>query len=168
MEFDVVTLPDTDHPTSGDVAPSFTRPLVAADDWADHSLATLLDSGPVTLVCHPMAGAFPSLYIWEEITDRDWGSATQLVGLSISSPYELKQFIRDRGIDDHALFSDPAATVAEAYGVTHDLDGMAGIVGYRPAVFVIDTDRRVEAAWVAEEWPAFPPYDDLEPVLRDL
>lgn len=168
MDFDVVSLPETAHPTPGDTAPSFTRPLVTTEGWTDTSLETVLEDGPVTLVFHPMDGAFPALYLWEAIDDRGWAEHTQVIGISISTPYEHAQFLRDRDLAAYRLYSDPGADVAATYDVAHDLDGMAGITEHRPAVFIIDSDRTIEAAWVATEWPAFPPYDDFEPTITDL
>jgi len=162
LGFEVVELPESDHPTAGEQAPDFTRPLVTGEYWEDASLSALTADGPVLLVCYPMDGAFPATYIWNELRERaiDEEYAVQIVGLSISSPYEHADFIADRGID-YPLFSDPANGVSEAYDIENDLDGMTGISEPRPAVFLLDTDRTVEYAWVAQEWPAFPEYDAL-------
>ncbi|WP_435126594.1 redoxin domain-containing protein [Halobaculum sp. D14] len=164
-DFDVVELPETPHPEEGDTAPDFTRPLVTDEYWTDRSLSAVADD-PTVLVFYPMDGAFPATYIWNEIRDRGWTDDATVVGVSISSPYEHKQFIAERGIDAD-LFSDPAADVAAAYDVEHDLDGMAGVVEPRPAVFVLDEDRTVEYAWVASEWPDFPDYDAVEAAFAD-
>ncbi len=167
MEFDVVELPGTDHPEAGDTAPDFTRPLVGAEDWADASLSELTDEGPVALVFYTMDGAFPGTYVWNEIRDREWGEHAQVVGVSISTPYAHKRLIEDREMD-YRLFSDPAADLADAYGVENDLDGMTGITEHRPAVFLIDDDRTIQYAWVASEWPQFPDYDEVETHLAEL
>ncbi|WP_435119718.1 redoxin domain-containing protein [Halolamina sp. C58] len=167
LDFDVVDLPDTDHPEAGDEAPDFTRPLVNEEFWEDRSLSSLVEDGPVLLVAHPMDGAFPATYVWNEIDDREWADEVDVVGLSISSPYEHKALLAERG-DDARLFSDPDAGVAETYGIEHDLDGMAGITEHRPAVFLIDDDRTIEYAWVAETWPDFPDYDEVEAAIESL
>jgi peroxiredoxin len=167
MDFDVVELPETDHPEVGDTAPDFTRPLVNEEYWSDTSLAELTDDGPIVLVFYPMDGAFPATYAWNEIRDREWGEYATVVGVSISSPYEHKQLIEERGMD-YRLFSDPDAGVAERYGVEHDLDGMTGVTEHRPAVFLLDDERTVEYAWVAGEWPDFAPYDEIEERLERL
>jgi peroxiredoxin len=119
------------------------------------------------LAFHPMDGAFPATYAWNEIRERGWGEDVTVVGLSISTPYEHKSFIEDREMD-YRLFSDPANGVAEAYDIVHDLDGMAGVSEPRPAVFVLDGERVVQYAWVAEEWPDFPDYDEVEAALDEL
>jgi peroxiredoxin len=167
VDFDLVSLPETDHVAEGDRAPDFTRPLVNDEFWADASLADLTDEGPVCLVFYPMDGAFPATYIWNELRDRDLGALLTVVGVSISTPYAHKRLLEERGMD-HDLFSDPANGVAEAYGIAHDLDGMTGVSEPRPATFIIDEDRTVQYAWVATEWPDFPPCDDLEREIRRL
>jgi peroxiredoxin len=171
VEFDVVDLGPADHVEPGAEAPDFTRPLVDDEYWEDVALSELTDDHPVVLVFHPMDGDFPATYIWQEIRDRGWIDDwdAHVVGLSISTPYEHEEFIREwRDFEDVRLFSDPANGVAREFGIVHDLDGMAGVEEPRPAVYVVDTDRVVRWAWVAEEWPAFPPYDAVEDAVADL
>lgn len=169
VDFDVVTLPDVDHVEEGDTAPDFTRPLVNDEYWEDAALSELTAEGPVLLVFFTMDGAFPATYMWNEIRDRQWedGRNVTVVGLSISDPYAHKQLIEERGID-YRLFSDPQNGVAEEYGIVHDLDGMTGVSEPRPAVFLLDEDRTVEYGWVADEWPDFPDYDEVEDAIERL
>jgi peroxiredoxin len=169
IDFEVVDLPETDHVGQGDTAPDFTRPLVNDEYWEDAALSDLTADGPVLLVFHTMDGAFPATYMWNEIRDRAWdeGNDLTVVGLSISSPYEHKATVEKRRID-YRLFSDPGNEVAEEYGIVNDLDGMTGISEPRPATFLLDEDRTVEYAWVADEWPAFPDYDEVEDAIESL
>lgn len=165
MEFDVVSLDETDHPTAGETAPDFTRPLVMEEYWEDVSLSELTAEGPVLLAFHPMDGAFPATYLWNELSDRVLDvEGLRVVGLSISTPYEHKTLIDERGLadTDAALFSDPGNGVAERYDIVNDLDGMAGVSEPRPALFLLDEDRTIEYCWVADEYPDFPDYDDLD------
>lgn len=166
MGFDVVELPKTTHVDEGDIAPDFTRPLVGDEYWEDVALSELTERGPVLLVFHPMDGAFPSTHVWNEIRERGWDTRAepQVVGISISTPYEHRTFIEDREIDA-PLYSDPANEVAASYGIVHDLDGMEGIEEPRPAVFLLAEDRTVEYAWVATKWPEFPDYEEIEEAL---
>lgn len=166
VDFDVVDFPDADHPEVGDTAPEFTRPLVNAEYWEDVAFSELYADGPVVLVFHPMDGAFPATYMWNEIRDRGWGERLDVVGVSVSSPYEHKTFVHERGIDSR-LYSDPGAGVAEQFGIDWELDGMAGVREPRPAVFLVDTEGTVRYAWVASEWPDFPDYDEVEAAIAD-
>lgn len=167
VDFDVVELPPTDHPSVGDTAPDFTRPLVTDEYWQDTALSDLVGPDPTVLVFHPMDGSFPATYVWKAIAERQWENDATVVGLSISTPYEHADFIADRELDS-PLFSDPSNAVAESYGIVHDLDGMTGLSEPRPAVFLLDADRTIQHAWVASEWPDFPEYDDIEASLQEL
>jgi peroxiredoxin len=169
LGFDVVSLPEADAIEEGETAPEFTRPLVTAEYWEDRALSELAAEGPVLLVFHPMDGSFPATYIWREIVDRDWDDHARVVGVSVSTPYAHENLIRERGLEDgdYALFSDPNNGVAEVYGIAHDLDGMTGIAEPRPAVYLVESDRTVAYAWVADQWPAFPDYEAIEDVLAD-
>lgn len=169
-DFDVVRLPETDHVTVGETAPDFTRPLVNGEYWEDTALSELTDDGPVLLAFHPMDGAFPTTYLWQELKARDWTGAVQVVGLSISDPYTHKQLLRDWDIADepYRVFSDPANEVAAEYGIVHSLDGMAGIEEPRPALFLLDRNREVRFTWLAAEWPAYPDYDEVERAIERL
>lgn len=166
-DFEVVDLGGADHPEEGDEAPDFVRPLVDAEFWEDVALSELTAEGLVVLVFHPMDGAFPATYIWNEIRERGWTDRITVVGLSISSPYEHKTLLEERNVDAQ-LFSDPGNGVAEKYGIVNNLDGMAGIKEPRPAVFVVDGERTVQYAWVASEWPDFPEYDAIEAAIDAL
>ncbi|MFW5964953.1 MAG: peroxiredoxin family protein [Natronomonas sp.] len=169
LGFDIVELDDADYPKAGETAPDFTRPLVNDEYWEDASLSALTDEGPVVLVFYPMDGDFPATYIWQEIRDREWVDYdARVVGLSISTPYEHSRFLEEWDVEAYELFSDPQNEVAESYGISHDLDGMNGIAEPRPAVFVIDEERTVREAWVASQWPDFPPYSDIETAIERL
>ncbi|MFA9515768.1 redoxin domain-containing protein [Halopenitus sp. H-Gu1] len=167
VEFDVVALPETDHVEAGETAPDFTRPLVNQEFWEDRTLSSLLDDGPILLVAHPMDGAFQSIYVYNEIADRGWADRLDVIGISISTPYEHKTLLAERGVDAQ-IFSDPAGEVLAEYGIENDLDGMAGIVDARPAMFLIDEDRTVQYAWVGTEQPSFPPYDEVDAAIDDI
>ncbi|MFC6975067.1 redoxin domain-containing protein [Halomicroarcula sp. GCM10025709] len=168
LGFDIVDLGAADPPAEGEQAPDFTRPLVNDEYWEDVALSAVCaeSDDPVVLVFHPMDGAFPATYVWNEIRDRGWHESATVVGLSISTPYAHKDLLDERSIGgDYRLYSDPGNGVAQEYGIAMDTDGMAGIEEPRPAVFVLDDDRTIEYAWVGQQWPSFPDYDTVEAQL---
>jgi len=169
VEFDVVPLPETDHVGAGETAPDFTRPLVGEEYWENRSLSELVEEGPVLLLFHPMDGAFQATYLWNAVADRGWDRREdlQVVGISISTPYEHRTMLDERGVDVR-VFSDPSNDVAATYGIVNDLDGMEGIAEPRTAAYLLDRDRTVSYAWVAAEQPDFPPYDELDDAVADL
>jgi peroxiredoxin/glutaredoxin len=166
-DFEVKEFDETDYPYVGETAPDFVRPLVNDDYWEDVALSELTADGPVLLVFHSMDGAFPGIYIWNEISDRGWGERhdVTLVGLSISTPNEHREFIQQRDID-YRLFSDPQNGVAGMYDLVNDLDGMTGVSEARPAIFLLDEERVVQYVWAADQWPELPDYDNIEEALE--
>ena len=165
-DFDVVSLPETDHVAEGEAAPDFTRPLVNEEYWEDAALDDVVD-GPTLLVFHPMDGAFQATYLYNTIDDLGWADDLDVLGLSISSPYAHKRLLAERG-EGARIFSDPGAGVIEEYGLAHDIDGMTGITETRPAVFLLDGDRTVEHAWVASEHPEFPDAEEIDDAVGRL
>ncbi|OYR38655.1 peroxiredoxin [Halorubrum sp. Ib24] len=165
-DFDVVSLPETEHVAEGDVAPDFTRPLVNEEYWEDAALDDAVD-GPTLLVFHPMDGAFQATYLYNTIDDHGWADDLDVLGLSISSPYAHKRLLAERG-EGVRIFSDPSAGVIEEYGLAHDIDGMTGVTETRPAVFLLDGDRAVEYAWVASEHPEFPDAEEIDDAVGRL
>ncbi|QFU82198.1 redoxin domain-containing protein [Natronorubrum aibiense] len=160
-EFDVVDLGPANHPTAGDDAPEFTRPLVTDEFWQDRALSDLVAEGRTILVFTPMIGSFVGKYVWDELIERGWADRKeQVVGVTASTPYEISRFIDENEVP-FPFFADPANGVADDYGIAHELDGMTGISEPRVAFFALD-DGTVDAAWVATEWPEFPDYDALE------
>jgi peroxiredoxin len=170
MRRKVVELPETDHVAVGDQAPDFTRPLVNEAFWEDVALSDLLEDGPVLLVFHPMDRAFPTTYVYNEFLDRGiLEGPAQVVGVTISTPYDHARTIEEAGIEAaRGLYSDPKNGVAATYGVTPALDGMTGVEEPRLSLFLVEPDGTVAWTWVAEAWPQFPDYDDLEDALTEL
>ncbi|GAB7010199.1 redoxin domain-containing protein [Halorubrum trueperi] len=165
-EFDVVSLPETDHVAEGDTAPDFTRPLVTEEYWEDRTLGDVVD-GPTLLLFHPMDGAFQATYLYNTIDERGWADDVDVLGLSISTPYAHKRLLADRG-DGARIYADPGAGVIEEYGLAHDIDAMTGITETRPAVFLLDGDRTVAFAWVASEHPEFPDAEAIDDAIDAL
>ncbi len=161
-DFDVVTLPAIDPVSTGDRAPDFTRSLVNHEYWEDNALSTLLEDGRVLLVFYPMNGGGKAHYAWSEIKEREWHEQITTVGITIATPFDHARFIDELGLGEYRFFADPANTVAETYGVTHDLNGMIGITEPRPAMYLIAPNRTIEYAWYATKWPHTPPYDEIE------
>lgn len=163
MEFD-----DSDHPTVGETAPAFTRPLVTDESWSNVPLSELATgAGSVLLVFYPLNWGGKSMYWWKEIQRRGWGGDDLTVaGVGIGQPFDHQRFIERRDLQ-YPLYADPGNGVAEAYDLVHELDGMEGIAEPRPATFLLGEDRTIEHVWVADEWPETPPYDEIEAQLPD-
>lgn len=146
--FDLVEFAPSDHPTKGEEAPDFTRPLVSKEYWEDTTLSDLIaKEGRVLLVFYPLNWSGKSVY-WDSRTRM--GDELTVVGVGISQPFDHQRFIERRSLQ-HSLYSDPGNGVAERYGIVHDLDGMTRLSEPRPAMFLIGNELSIDYAWVAGE-----------------
>lgn len=163
VDVEVVDLGPTDHLEAGDRAPDFTRPLVTDEFWEDRALGDVVaDEGTTVLVFTPMIGSFAGKYVFDELADRDWfDRAGRVVGVTASTPYGVSRFLDENDLPI-GIFADPANDVADAFGIVHDLDGMAGITEPRLTIVGLEPDLTIDETWVAREWPEFPDYDALE------
>jgi peroxiredoxin len=161
LGFEVTELPSHDAPSEGDEAPDFVRPLVNDEYWVDASLSEVV---PALVVFYPMNGSFPATYIWQEVEKHGWDESETVVGVTASTPYSHSRFLEEHDFDA-GLFADPSNDVARDWGVENELDGMTGIEEPRPAVFYVGAEMKVEYAWVADEHPEFPPYDEIADFL---
>ena len=164
-DFEVVDLGPTGAPEPGDEVLEFTRPFVTAEFWEDRPLGSFAESersdGRTILVFTPMIGSFVAEYVWTELRDREWDALdVPVLGISVATPYAISAFLDEFDVP-FGIFADPANEIASAYGIAHDLDGMAGVSEPRLAFFALE-DGTVADAWIAREWPELPDYDDLE------
>jgi peroxiredoxin len=149
---------------AGDQAPDFSLPGTTAahpDEVEEYTLSATLTQHPVLV----------NFYVFDfhpacrenlcELHDLSWfdlDADISVYGISTDSTYSHGEFARQEGFE-YALLSDNDGSVAESYGVLADEQGGHRRTARR-AVFVVDQDRTVQYAWVAEspaeqpEWEA--------------
>jgi len=149
--------------SEGDHAPTFTAPL-ANGDIESFSLADALESdAPVVLAFFP--GAFTSVCSHEmssfqerleELTD----AGGTLYGVSVDSPFALNEF-REKLSLSFDLISDVNRDIIDAYDLAIDFEELGIHDLANRAVFVVDDDRTVTYAWVADDPGIEPDYDEV-------
>ena len=98
-------------------------------------------------------------------TWTDWeGLDAQVLGISVDSPFVTDRFRTDQNIPFPVL-SDFNKDIAAQYDVLYeDLKGLKGVA--KRSAFVIDSQGRVEYAWVTEDPTVQVPFDELKAVLE--
>ena len=120
------------HIAVGTSAPDFS---LAALDGKKHSLAALLQRGPVVLAffkisCPVCQFTFPFL---QRIAERFAGKGASVVGVSQDDARDTKDFNREYGIKFETLIDSKGYPVSNAYGLTNV-----------PTVMLIAPDGKVE------------------------
>jgi len=144
----------------GETAPDFVAPL-ANGDVEEQSLSELLEDGPVVLAFFP--GAFTGvctseMETFEDRLDEFRETGATVYGISVDTPFALNAFREDVGLS-FGLISDTNRRIVSAYDVAMDFASMGVEDVAKRAVFVVDPDRVVQYAWVAEDPGIEPDYD---------
>lgn len=128
----------------GSQAPDF---VLSDDSGRDTSLSDLLRDGPLILYFYP--ADFTPGCTKEACAIRDIHNDIQAVGLSVVGVSPQDQASHQKFRDQHdlpfALLSDPEKLAIKAF----DVDGPFG-VGVRRATFLIDGDRTIKDAVLAD------------------
>ncbi len=153
---------------TGRKAPDFT---LFDDQKQPFTLSQATGKRPVLLLFFPGAFTSPCTTELNEVSNalEDFGTNTQVVGISTDSPFALAEFRKVNGFR-FPLLSDHDATVCTAYGARYHgdftpmkLDRIA-----RRAAFVVDTEGVVRYAEVLENAGNLPDFAAIKQVLKTL
>jgi peroxiredoxin len=107
---------------------------------------------------------------WKRFQTAGWADFAEVpvLGVSRDGPYAQNRFLRSLGQPGFRLFADVDGGVAETLDLLTARDHMANVSTPWRSVFVVDSDRRVEFAYVADEWIGPLPREDVEAAVEDL
>ena len=91
--------------------------------------------------------------------DEFKASGVQVIGLLGQSRDAVRRYIEDTGLPFDVLI-DERRDVIRAYGVWHRIGIDAWNLAW-PAVFLIDTDRKVLASWIGDNQRQFPAPEEI-------
>jgi peroxiredoxin len=158
--------------SEGTTAPDFELPGSSTDGdekIGSYRLSTLLADGPVLL----------NFYLFDfhpactttlcDLHDIEWftlDTDISVLGVSTDRTFSHRAFAEDQGLG-FPLLSDSDGSVAEDYGVLYDeYQGHKRIA--KRSVFVVDTDRTVRYAWVADDPANGPDWDAVRAAVDDI
>lgn len=158
--------------SEGTTAPDFELPGISTDgdeEIGSYRLSTLLEDGPVLL----------NFYLFDfhpactttlcDLHDIEWftlDTDISVLGISTDRTFSHRAFAEDQGLG-FPLLSDSDGSVAEDYGVLYDEYQDHKRIAKR-SVFVVDTDRTVRYAWVADDPANGPDWDAVRTAVDDL
>ncbi|MDS0281078.1 redoxin domain-containing protein [Haloarcula onubensis] len=133
----------------GDVAPDFTLRGTDGQLLSQYSLSDYADEGYVILSFY-MNDFSPVCS--DQVCDLDdidlfqFEENVSMFGISPDYVYSHREYSRQKGLT-FPLLSDTKFEVSKDYGV-YDAEQESGV---RRALFLVDSDRRVQYRWVAED-----------------
>ncbi|MFC6835929.1 redoxin domain-containing protein [Halomarina ordinaria] len=154
-------------PTVGERAPDFESLLCTGETFRSTRLDEALDGGCVLVFSAFSFSAIAENW-WKRYERAGWADFdVPVLGVTRDGPYAQNAFLRYLE-SPFRLFSDVDGRVGEAYDLLVEREGMANTTTSWRAVFVLDADRTVTYAWVADDWISPVPREEVEEAVAQL
>jgi len=138
--------------TQGETVPDFEALCCDGETFQSRALSeTLGDDGGLLVSTGFVFSAIAENW-YKRFEGYGWGSeSVPLLGISRDGPYAQNEFLRQNHLP-FRLFADVSGEVSETLGLLTDRHHMANVATPRRSVFVLDADREVQYAHVADDW----------------
>lgn len=154
-------------PETGETAPEFEALLCTGETFRSTTLREALDEGGV-LVFFGFAFSAIDENWWKRYDRAGWDEfEIPVLGVSRDGPYAQNSFIRYLD-SPFQMFSDTDGGAAEAFDLLTPREGMANTSTPMRAVFVIDSNDKIQYQWVAEDWISPVPREEIEVAVTEL
>ena len=156
-------------PAVGDTAPRFEALLCDGETFRARTLTERTGDRGAVLVFDGFVFSAIARNWWRRYDRAGWDEfdGVTVTGVIRDGPYSINEFLRQND-SPFAVFSDVDGTVADAYDLLVEREGMAGIQTARRAIFVLDDDGVVRHAWDTDEWIHPVPRAEIEAAVDEL
>ncbi|WP_265110085.1 peroxiredoxin family protein [Halosolutus halophilus] len=157
-------------PSEGETLPDFEAPLCDGETFRSTTLSGALGDRGGIVVCTGFAFSAIAQNWWKRFLRADWDEFEEVpvLGVSRDGPYAQNEFLRWLDRPDFRFFADVNGTVSESLDLLADRDHMANVSTPWRSAFVVDPDREVQYAFVADDWISPLPRSDIETAVGDL
>jgi peroxiredoxin len=156
--------------SEGDTVEDFETLLCDGETFRSRSLSEVQGDRGTVLVATGFAFSAIARNWWNRFEKYGWGEFEDVpvFGFSRDGPYAQNAFLRRLGNPSFRFFADVDATVSDALGVRTEREHMANVSTPWRSVFVLDADREIQFAYVADEWIAPLPSEDAQEAIEAL
>jgi peroxiredoxin len=156
-------------PQVGDDAPGFETLHCDGEVFRPRTLTDSLGELGAVLILGGFVFSAIAQNWWTRYEKYGWHEfdGVPVYGIYRDGPYAINEFLRACDVP-FEFFSDVDGTVAEAYDLLVEREGMAGTHTARRAVFVLDDDGSVVDAWDTDEWIHPVPTRELQESIESL
>lgn len=155
-------------PTEGQTVPDFEALLCEGETFRPARLSEELAANGAVLVFFGFVFNAISENWWKRYVRAGWHEFdVPVYGIGRDGPYAMNEFLRSKELP-FAFFADVETSVADAYDLLTEREGMADVRTAQRAVFVIDGDCEVQYAWTTDEWIYPVPRGDIEEAVSGL
>ncbi len=157
-------------PTEGDTVADFEALLCDGETFRSATLAEGLDARGGVVVCTGFAFSAIAQNWWKRFVRAGWGEFEDVavLGVSRDGPYAQNEFLRWLDEPGFRFFADVDGGVSESLELLADRDHMANVSTPWRSAFVVDADREVRYAFVADDWISPLPREEIEAAVAEL
>ncbi|ELY72689.1 redoxin domain-containing protein [Natrinema pallidum] len=157
-------------PSEGETVPDFASLLCDGETFRSTPFSDALGARGGVVVCTGFVFSAIARNWWKRFVRAGWDEfdGVPVLGVSRDGPYAQNEFLRWLGRPDIRFFVDVNGDVSEAFDLLGDRSHMANVSTPWRSAFVLDPDREVQYAFVADDWISPLPVADIETAVADL
>lgn len=157
------------NPSVGEMTPAFEALLCDGETFRARTITSALGDRGAVLVFDGFVFSAIARNWWTRYETYGWGEfdAVPVYGVVRDGPYSINEFLRQLD-SPFSIFSDLNGTVAEAYGLLTERQGMAGTKTARRGVVVLDDEGVIRHTWETDEWIYPVPHEEIESAVAEL
>ncbi|WP_339104873.1 redoxin domain-containing protein [Haloterrigena salinisoli] len=157
-------------PTVGDELPDFEALLCDGETFRSTALSAALGERGGVLISTGFAFSAIAQNWWTQFVRAGWGAFEDVavLGVSRDGPYAQNEFLRWLDEPAFRFFADVNGEIGESLDLLVDRDHMADVATPWRSAFVVDADREVRYAFVADDWISPLPLEEIEDAIASL
>jgi peroxiredoxin len=156
--------------TEGETVPDVEALLCDGETFRSTAISDALGARGGVVVSTGFAFSAIARNWWKRFARDGWGEfeGVPVLGVSRDGPYAQNEFLRWLDRPGFRFFADVDGTVSESFDLLADRSHMAGASTPWRSAFVLDADRTVRYAFVADDWISPLPAGDVAAAVADL
>ncbi|WP_222920072.1 redoxin domain-containing protein [Natrinema sp. SYSU A 869] len=157
-------------PTEGETVADFEALLCDGETFRSTPLSEALGARGGVVVCTGFAFSAIAQNWWKQFVRAGWGEfeGVPVLGVSRDGPYAQNEFLRWLDRPDFWFFADVNGDVSESLELLAERSHMANVSTPWRSAFVLDPDREVKYAFVADDWISPLPRKEIEDAVANL
>ncbi|WP_226481044.1 redoxin domain-containing protein [Natrinema amylolyticum] len=157
-------------PTEGETVTDFEALLCDGETFRSTPLSEALGARGGVVVCTGFAFSAIAQNWWKHFVRAGWDEFEDVpvLGVSRDGPYAQNEFLRWLDRPEFRFFADVNGEVSESLDLLAERSHMANVSTPWRSAFVLDSDREVRYAFVADDWISPLPREEIEAAVENL
>jgi peroxiredoxin len=157
-------------PIAGETVADFEALLCDGETFRSTPLSEALGARGGVVVSTGFAFSAIAQNWWKQFVRAGWSEfeGVSVLGVSRDGPYAQNEFLNWLDHPDFQFFADVDGDVSESLDLLAERSHMANVSTPWRSAFVLDADREVQYAFVADDWISPLPREEIENAIENL